>query len=135
MTYRILRTDDIAECRALHQMCMPSDDIDLGGQKWLCWDEDTNFPIGFCAARWYSHPGVIFFSRCGVLPRARGNGLQLRMLRTRLKWAGSLEAWKVITYTMYDNHASIVNLLKAGFEFYEPMTKWAGKVHYFKKEI
>lgn len=78
----------------------------------------------------------MFLSRAGVFPWLSGRGLQRRMIRTRIKWAKKIGARYVVTYTTYDNHLSICNLIKCGFRFYVPEWKWAGPgVHYFMYEI
>lgn len=113
---------------------MPHDDYDLTGQLWLVRDE-TDDPVAFCAARKLQDEPGVFLNRAGVLPCANGQGLQRRMIHARLRWCKEIGAEYALTYTLYHNHASIVNLLKCGFKFDEPNWKWAGDVHYFAKEI
>ena len=134
MKYTLSRTNDIEMVRALHTLCMPGDTFDLEGQLWVVHD-CTSTPVGFCAARQLrTEPGV-FFNRSGVLPCANGQGLQRRMIHARLRWCKEVGAKYAITYTLFNNHASIVNLLKCGFRFDTPAWKWAGTAHYFTKDI
>jgi len=134
MSYRLSRTNDIETVKALHTLCMPGDDFDLAGQLWVCHDE-THTPVAFCAARKLTTEPGVFFNRAGVLPCANGQGLQRRMIHARLRWCKEIGAKYAITYTLYNNHASIVNLLKCGFKFEAPAWKWGGAAHYFVKDI
>jgi len=113
---------------------MPGDDFDLDGQLWLC--HTGNAPVAFCAARHLKDENSVFLCRAGVLPFANGHRLQHRMIHARLRWAREISATCALTYTLFHNHASIVNLLKCGFRFYEPNWKWAGRdVHYFRRDL
>lgn len=134
MTYRLRRTSDRRTVEALHMLTMPGDEFDLEGQLWLCHD-DTGTPVAFCSARHLDTENLVFLSRAGVLPCANGHRLQRRMIQARLKWAREVGADCAITYTTYENHASIGNLLKSGFKFYMPARRWVGDVHYFYKNI
>ena len=134
MKYRLTRTDDMDLVRAMHTLCMPGDEYDLGGQLWVCYDE-TETPVAFCAARKLPYEPGVFFNRSGVLPCANGQGLQRRMIQARLRWVKEIGAQYALTYTLYHNHASIVNLLRCGFKFDVPAWKWAGNAHYFIKEL
>ena len=133
MKYKLEKKDDIARVAALHTLIMPDDDKDLSGQLWVVHDE-LGTPVAFCSAR-ECEERVVFLARAGVLPVANGNRLQRRMIHARLRWAQEEGAYCCITYCMFENHASIVNLLKCGFKFYVPEWKWAGDVHYFRKDI
>ena len=134
MKYKLEKTEDIAKVKALHTLIMPGDHFDLSGQLWVCHDE-LGTPVAFCSAR-VCEPLTVFLSRAGVLPIATGNRLQQRMIRARVQWARDEAAEVVITYCTYDNHASLVNLLKCGFKLYHPSWKWGGTdVHYFTKQL
>lgn len=132
--YRLRRTDDVEAVMALHTLCLPGDDWDEGTQHWILWDALWS-PVGFCSARLLTGQPGVFLSRAGVLPAARGCGLQRRMIQTRLRWAREVDATFAITYTTYTNFASTMNLLKCGFKFYLPSYKWAGDVNYFIKDL
>ena len=134
MSVQLRRTTDLQTVKALHMILFPNDEFDLKGQLWLAHDE-TGTPVGFCAARKLRGENGVFLNRAGVLPCANGQGLQKRMIRARIQWAKSIDADYAITYVLHHNHASIVNLLKAGFRFSEPAWKWAGDVHYFMREL
>lgn len=131
---KLRRTDDRNVVAALHALCLPGDDLDIDdGQMWVAHD-DTGTPVAFCSAR-PCGDNLVFLSRAGVLPCANGKGLQRRMIQARLRWAREIGADACITYTLYDNHASIANLLRCGFRFYRPAANWAGRVHYFWRDI
>jgi GNAT superfamily N-acetyltransferase len=132
--YRLRQTADVESVKALHTLCLPGDDWEDASQHWILWLDNT--PVGFCSAKQLTaDDSVVFLSRAGLLPVARGSGLQRRMIQTRLQWCRSVGAKTVITYTVYDNHASIINLLRCGFKFYFPVGQWAGDVHYFMREL
>ncbi len=134
MRYKLERTDDKAKVQALHTLCMPEDSYDLSGQLWICHDE-TGTPVAFCSAREVVEEDCVFLSRSGVLPLANGNRLQRRMIQARVQWAKEVGATMCITYVKYDNHASIVNLLRSGFRLYFPQWRYGGDVHYFKRKL
>jgi hypothetical protein len=58
------------------------------------------------------------------------------MIDVRVRWARTFDDCQhVITYTTYENHPSITNLIKSGFRFYTPHYRYAGAVHYFQKVL
>ena len=136
--YRLQQTDDEALVNALFTLCMPHDFAPTWskGQMWVCHASDGT-PVAYCAAKVIPYElHTAYLSSAGVLPCARGNQLQQRMIKARVQWARTMGCEQIITYTLYDNWASIYNLLKQGFEFYNPTYKWAGRrVHYFSKDI
>ena len=133
-TVAIRQTTDRETVAALHTLCLPGDDLDIdGGAMWLAWKDET--PVGFSTTRVVDKE-TIFLSRSGVLPLARGERIQIRMIRARESWARREGYRYIITYTTYDNHPSICSLIKAGYRFYEPSWPWAGRdVHYYLKEL
>lgn len=93
---------------------------------------DNNSIIAFCGCS-YSD-GVCIFVRAWVYKPYRGQGLQSRMIKARLKAAYDCNV--AITYTSNDNIPSINNLFKNGFKLYYPSYAYVGKdVLYFKREI
>jgi len=132
--YELRRTDDLEDVRKLHTILFPGDYYDLSGQCWVCHD-DMGKPVAFCSARKIDGEKAVFLSRAGVLSVASGAGLQRRMIQARVRWAQEIGARDAITYVMFHNHPSIVNLLKSGFRFYTPSWKWAGDAHYFTRSL
>jgi GNAT superfamily N-acetyltransferase len=79
---------------------------------------------------------AVFLERAGVLPIAKGLGLQRRMVRVRERWAQEVGASCCLTYAIYSNYPSIINLLRCGYRFYRPQTKWgADRSHYFRRDF
>lgn len=54
-----------------------------------------------------------------VAKSARGQGLQRRMIDSRLKWGKSEGATVAYTYAWRRNRASLISLLRQGFNPYE----------------
>lgn len=92
---------------------------------WVAWRGEQ--PVGFCSAVFLPIEGAVFLSSAGVLPVARGKGLQRRMIATRCRWARQHGARWVVTYAVAGNWPSLTNLLRAGFRVYEPASWWAGR--------
>lgn len=133
----IRRTDDTDLVRELHAETFPADpwEDDLDIEHWLVTLDDE--PVGFCSAILIGDDAnILYLTRAGVLPAARGAGLQQKMIKARLTWAKRQGAEIAITYTVPDNWPSITNLIRAGFRFYDPEYAWAGrKMFYFRKAL
>lgn len=130
------RTDDVALMVKLHSKLFPEDYWPGDDHTFWVATDDSGLPVGFCSAVYRPDLGYVFLSRAGVDKSVRGAGLQRRMIRTRLAWAKKTGAREVITYTLFSNHASIVNLIKSGFKFYVPDEPYVGmNVHYFRYEL
>ena len=130
---KLRRTDDEELVRALHTLCLPGDEWHESTAMWALWDGPT--AVGFCSVYALSKENGVFMARSGLFSSARGHGLQVRMLRARERWARGAGHEFAVTYTSYDNHPSIVNLLRCGYQFYDPENPWAGDVHYFYKAL
>jgi len=77
--------------------------------------------------------GITYFNRVGVLPVARGQGIQKKFLERRIK---DSEGTQIITYTLPSNPASSNNLIRQGFLLYLPTQSWVGdEVLYWTKEV
>ena len=131
---RLRQTDDVEEIRALNALSFPND-------KWIGDDHtfwvatsDDGTSAGYCSAVFRPEGGYVFLSRAAVFPWAEGQGLQRRMIRTRVRWAKTLQGCnRVITYTSLKNYQSMVNLLRCGFRFYTPPMLYVGEqYHYFE---
>lgn len=130
---KLRRTNNEELVRALHTLCLPGDAWHEATAMWALWDGPT--AIGFCTVHSLSNENGVFMARSGIFESARGHGLQVRMLRARERWAREAGREFAVTYTAYENHPSIVNLLRCGYQFYEPAEAWAGEVHYFYKSL
>jgi GNAT superfamily N-acetyltransferase len=112
----------------LQTACLPGDDP-LNPSKvswwWLALDED-GAAVGFAGmnpvASW---PGAVYLARAGVLPVARGRGLQRRMINARVAHARRIGARVAISDTTARNFASSRNLIACGFRPYWPTVPWA----------
>lgn len=109
----------------LQAECLPADvpypykDRDLW---WVATDDGE--PVGFAVVSPLSH-GLWYMSRAGVVPSARGHGLQKRLIRVRLRAARSAGAAMVITDCTAANVASANSLIACGLRPYTPAHKWA----------
>jgi len=93
---------------------------------------DNDIIVAYCGS-WYSE-GVCMMNRAWVYKPYRGKGLQRRMIATRVKAADQKDCTVVITYTTVDNPISSNNLIRMGFNIYDPCYKYAGKgMNYFKR--
>lgn len=119
----IRRTDDLDEVKALNAQCFRTDEPPNfeRARWWLAWRGDE--PVGFGGIR-QVNPTIAFLERAGVLPAFRGRGVQLQLIRVRLRWAVGMD---VITYTLPNNTASSNNLIRAGFVMFEPDWAWVGR--------
>lgn len=105
---------------ALHTLTFPGDEQPTwkpDGLAWLTYDGED--PVAFLYAEpmadhsWY-------FSRVGVMPAARGKGLQrklMRLMQSALKH-------QVLVSTTYRNPASANNFVREQWMTYLPATPW-----------
>jgi GNAT superfamily N-acetyltransferase len=68
--------------------------------------------------------GVGYLCRAGVVPAARGQGLQRRMIRVREAAARRAGMRELITYTSRENTKSANNLIACGYRLYTPPEEW-----------
>ncbi len=67
-----------------------------------------------------------YLCRAGVAFRARGQGLQKKLILLREKWARSQGMEWVVTDTALDNPASSNSLISCGYQLWRPINRWAG---------
>ena len=78
--------------------------------------------------------GLCIFVRAWVHKDYRGQGLQKKMIKLRIKSA--YDCHIAITYTSVDNYPSINSLISQGFKIYCPEYAYAGReMLYFQKPI
>lgn len=138
MSVKLYRCEDEDILRAVHTLCMPGDDWPGLSPRTAAWvgEDETGTLVAMCMARKTDSGKSVFLERAGVFRSHAGGGLQRRMIRARESWARRQGATHTITYTMYESWASITNLLRCGYRFYNPSWRWAGKqVHYFIREL
>ena len=91
---------------------------------WVAWDEDT--PIAYTGV--YVHDGhYMSLERSGVLPQYRGQGLQKKLIQTRLRYAKRHKIVTVYTYVSSANHASVNSLFSQGLKSFSPEWPHAGE--------
>ena len=111
----------------LQAECFPTDTPCLAdvGYWWLAYDDDKPVAFGLLSpSRRWKNCG--FLARAGVLKSYRGQGLQKRLIKGRVKYAKALGWTHVFTDTT-DNVYSSNNLVACGFKMYKPSTPWSFK--------
>lgn len=94
------------------------------GHWWIVYDEAE--PVGFCGmVQSTLAPDIGYLKRSGIMPKYRGQGMQLRFLRVREAQARRNGWSAVISDTAYHNIHSSNNLAKAGYRMFEPPLRWA----------
>jgi GNAT superfamily N-acetyltransferase len=91
----------------------------------IVWWVVRDFPgkvSGYAGAR-VLNPLTIYLERAGVCRWARGQGLQKRLIYTRLRYGRVQGCRWAITYTIA-NPASVNNLIHCGFRSYAPESPW-----------
>jgi RimJ/RimL family protein N-acetyltransferase len=127
--YRISHADLPVAVLALDEICFPHDDrVNPDGSLWwIAWYNKQ--PVAYAGLRLCRDPqniGLAFLNRAGVIPGHRGRGLQKRLIRARENAARKLAVNELVSYCMNYNVASINSLVRCGFRFYVPATKWGG---------
>jgi GNAT superfamily N-acetyltransferase len=105
------------------------DEFQFNREWWVMLDEGEI--VAYCGSI-YSK-GICIFNRAWVKKNYRGQGIQRRMIRTRIK-AASTFCHIAITYTTLDNFPSANNLIDCGFRLYLPEYSYGGsdKLYYQK---
>lgn len=116
---RAAREEEIEEIAAL--------DVELGlgrdcpatpdTEWWGAW-HGTEL-VGYAGGK-LIETGAYYLSRAGVIVPYRGNGLQKRLIRVRVRRARQLAAPRVVTYTSPLNAASMNSLIATGFKTTKP---------------
>jgi GNAT superfamily N-acetyltransferase len=120
---------DIDALKLLQRVCQPEDPM-LDGAKDLWWigRDDKGVAVCYGGARVYQKDGehALLLTAAGVIPSARGQGLQRRMILARVNYARTNEIPICWTYTHTTNYRSANNLMRAGFKRWIPRA-WAGE--------
>lgn len=106
--------------------CLPEDalcEYKAGDLWWIAFNGDQ--PVGFAGIRPLENVGLWYLCRAGVIPSARGQGLQKRLIRVRLAGAKAAGGVLAISDTEKGNCASSNSLIAAGFRTYTPQYQWA----------
>ena len=120
----------------LQKKCLPYDapyDTDFGWW-WIVYDGNT--PVGFAglvpSASW-SDTG--YLCRAGVVPSARGLGIQNRLIAVRIRKAKQL-GYKWLISDTRDNPPSSNSLINQGFKLFDPTNPWGySDALYWRKRL
>lgn len=121
----------------LQKKCLPYDepyDTDFGWW-WIAYDE-KNTPIGFAglvpSASWND---AGYLCRAGVVPSARGLGIQNRLIAVRIRKAKAMGYNWLVSDTR-DNPASSNSLINQGFKLFDPTNPWGySDALYWRKRL
>jgi GNAT superfamily N-acetyltransferase len=111
---------------ALHKICFPhiSETYWDSSAHWWIIKDKTGTPVAFGGLLAATIERAGYLCRAGVIPNARGKGLQRRLIRARLEFADRFALHHVMTDTVYGNCASANNLIAEGFRAFNPVTPW-----------
>ena len=122
---------------ALQKKCLPGDTPSdtTTGWWWIVYDA-LNLPCAFAglvpSIRWLD---TGYLCRAGVISSHRGQGLQKRLIRARVRQAKAL-GWNWLITDTYENPASSNSLIACGFKLFEPTKPWgADKTLYWRKKL
>lgn len=112
----------------LQGICLPSDNpYDTNTGFWWTATDASNRDIAFAglvySSRW-SDCG--YLCRAGVVPSSRGQGIQKKLIRVRIRQAKAVEMKWLVTDT-HDNPASSNSLISCGFKLFNPSVPWGAK--------
>lgn len=121
----IRQTTDQALIKEMQATCLPgAPRYPFEDAYWWIAEEDGQV-VGFAgytpSQQWAS---TVYLCRAGVIPVARGRGLQKRLIRARLKHAKKNGAKWAVTDTRH-NPASANSLIACGFRMYTPQHPWS----------
>ena len=111
----------------LQKKCLPFDKPydTTHGYWWIATQDGVDCAFaGLISSPWWSDCGYLI--RCGVVPDMRGQGLQKKFIRVRVRQAKTLKMNWVVTST-YDNPASANSLISCGFKMFNPTKPWMAK--------
>lgn len=101
---------DSGPLRDMDAVCFPTDTSFWNDERYHWWRIGNLAYAGLRVEK-----GVAHFTRAGVMPDARGQGLQKLLIKARLAWCKRRGIKTVKTYTSFDNTASIASLKACGF--------------------
>jgi GNAT superfamily N-acetyltransferase len=121
----------------LQRICLPSDNpYDTTTGFWWAATDASSRDIAFAglvySSRW-SDCG--YLCRAGVVPSSRGQGIQKKLIRVRIRQAKAVGMKWLITDT-YNNPASSNSLISCGFKLFDPSVPWgATGTLYFRLKL
>lgn len=114
MKVTIRETDDLDAVKALDALCFPSDYREDFADQWMWLATIDDEPVGFSCYKVVGDEAHI--TRMGVIPLARGMGIQRRLAITAVVAARRAGLRLLETYVRADNIPSLRSLLNAGLE-------------------
>ena len=113
----VVTSDDVRWLRWLDAECFPDDKpLVLGDAFWsLAWRK--GLAVGFCG--WTPRGDEGFHYRAGVHPSARGEGLQVAMIKRREEAMRAEGMQVAVTYTEAFSAASMRSLIACGYRPFE----------------
>ena len=129
-------TRDFEKMHDLHKKAFPGEEpreFESGDICWIIYDS-KGMIIGFCSVKPVDSDSV-FLSRAGIF--RKGQGLHRDSIKYRLKWIKRQGYAWALTYASTDNHPSVANLIRCGFELYDPDWAYCGRKGflYFRKKL
>lgn len=103
---------DSGPLRDMDAACFPTDTSFWNDERYHWWRIGD---VAYAGLRVDKKTNTAHFTRAGVMPEARGQGLQKVLIKARLTWCKRAGVRTVKTYTSIDNHASIASLKACGF--------------------
>ncbi len=127
--YKIKKCSSLGCAMAMHRKLIGTDpykDINPYSNVWYVRKEGREECCpGYATSYDSEQLGWSYLNSCGVRPTDRGQGLQKRLIRVRLRHAKA-KGLTSLTYTLADNCHSINNLIACGFKAYNPAYPWVG---------
>jgi GNAT superfamily N-acetyltransferase len=112
---------------ALQRKCLPFDKPydTTHGYWWIAVKDGVDIGFaGLICSPWWSDCACLV--RCGVVSDYRGQGLQKKFIRVRIRQAKALKMNWIVTST-FDNPASANSLISCGFKMFNPSKPWMTK--------
>lgn len=101
---------DSGPLRDMDAVCFPTDTSFWNDERYHWWRIGNAAYAGLRVEN-----GIAHFTRAGVMPEYRGQGLQKVLIKARLAWCKRKGIKTVKTYTSADNAASAASLVACGF--------------------
>jgi GNAT superfamily N-acetyltransferase len=120
----------------LQKECLPYDKTyDVSDGNWWVAHQDGK-SIAFAglvrSSRWGD---TGYLCRSGVIPSARGRGVQKKLIRVRSLYAKKM-GWAWLITDTYYNPASSNSLISCGFKLFDPSVPWGARgTLYWRKKL
>ncbi len=134
---RIRQTDDLDQIQELDTPLLGGLDDLLNRCTWWLAEaliEGVWTPVGYAGLEITDGGKYAFLSRAGVVPLARGQGIQRKLIRVRERYARAHGCTHCYTYVVWYNTASMTSLVRAGYHPYTWEREGDGRfIHLHKK--